>query len=395
MALKFQRKIKDRITHALTRGKSILLLGARQTGKTTIIQTVKVTKRIDLLLPKTRQQYEMDPERLLREITSLKSGKGDVPLIAIDEIQLVPLLLDVCQYIIDKKLAQFILSGSSARKIKARADINLLPGRVVYLRLDPLNLDEHIPTSLQSELYFGALPGITLIKANADRTEDLKSYVETYLEEEIRKETQIRNLASFARFLSLAAISSGEICNYSSIASQCGVSSVTVQAYFEVLVDCLICERILPLSESSSRKRLTKSPRYFFFDLGVRRIAAGEGEALGPTTEGHLFEQFVGLQILRMIRSRGLRAQLHFWNDPSGPEVDFIVKMGTALIPIEVKFSHSPKPTDARHIFTFMNEYPEAKKGFVVCQAEDDQDLSPKVKAINWKSIGKILDLLS
>ncbi len=392
MALNISRKIKDRVERALNRGKSILLLGPRQTGKTTLLASIAAAKRVNLILPRTRAQYEADPERLLREIAGLPTPKGQTPLITIDEIQLVPELLDVCQHMIDQKLAQFILSGSSARKIKARADLNLLPGRVVYLRLDPLCLDEFVPLRLEDELYFGALPGLVQVKNKEDKTEDLRAYVETYLEEEIRKETQIRNLASFSKFLSIAASSSGQICNYSNIANQCGVTSVTVQSYYQVLEDCLICERITPLTSSVSRKRLTKSPRYFFFDLGVRRIAAGEGESLGQTAEGLLFEQFVCLQLLRKLHLTSSRAKIHFWNDPSGPEVDLIIQSGDSLIPIEVKLTASPSIGDAKHLRVFMREYPKAKRGYVICQAEDEQILTPNIQTLHWKNMYKIFE---
>ena len=392
MALNIQRKIKLQIDRALKRGKSVLLLGARQTGKTTLIKQFKVTKAINLMIPSIRRQYSADPDRIIREIKGLRGASKAVPLISIDEIQLVPDLLNACQYLIDENLAQFILTGSSARKIRAQVELNLLPGRVVYLRLDPLTLDEFVPKNLADELYYGALPGIVGVKKKSDKTTDLHSYVETYLEEEIRKETQLRNITAFSKFLSIAAAEAGNIINYSAIANLCGVSSVTVQAYYEVLVDCLICDRIIPFTESVKRARLTRSPRYLFFDLGVRRIAANEGEALGLTAEGRIFEQFVGTHLLRLIRSRQIRADLLFWKDPAGPEVDFVLKKGSKLIPIEVKLTASPRPADAKHLFTFRSEYGHTQTAYVICQTEERQKLGDGVVAIHWRDMAEVLD---
>ncbi len=390
MPLNFPRILKDVVYKAIARGKSILLLGPRQTGKTTLVRELKIDLGINLILPSKRQQYEKDPSRLLREVEGL-NHKNKIPLILIDEIQLVPNLMDICQYLIDEKIAQFILTGSSARRLTSHANLNLLPGRVVYLRLDPLTLGENKPKDITEELYFGALPGIRSISSKNDKTQDLLSYVETYLEEEIRKESKIRNLGVFSRFLELAAIESGNIINYTSISNEIGVSSVTVQSYFKLLEECLICERIDPLTESATRKKLTKAHKYLFFDLGVRRLAAGEGESLGLRREGQLFEQWVGLQLLRLLRLSVPRSKLLFWNDPSGPEVDFVVRSQKKLIPIEVKYTANPTKQDAKHLFTFLNEYSEAEVGYIICQVDKPQKLSEKVMALPWSQIDQVL----
>jgi predicted AAA+ superfamily ATPase len=394
MSLKIPRKIKSKLLNSLERGKSVLLLGPRQTGKTTLVKDITVRKSINLIVPSVRRQLTEDPDRLLREIQSLRKSKSDRPLISIDEIQLVPELLNVAQYLIDENLAQFILTGSSARKIRAQSDLNLLPGRVVYFRLDALTLDEFMPSKLEDELYFGALPGIAQLKKKSEKADDLHSYVETYLEEEIRKETNIRDIGAFSRFLSLAASDAGNIVNFSAIANDCGVSSVTVQSYYKVLEDCLICDRILPFTQSTTRKKLTRSPKFLFFDLGVRRIAANEGESLGSIAEGRMFEQFIGIHLLRLIRSRQSRAELLFWNDPSGPEVDFIIRHRNRMIPIEVKLTKSPKPADAKHIFKFISEYPLANHGYVISQCEETQQLSDDVTAISWRKLSDVIDKL-
>lgn len=178
---------------------------------------------------------------------SLKENR-QIPLVIIDEIQKVPPLLDVIQEIIDQKLAQFILTGSSARKLRREKTLNLLPGRLVSLRLDPLLHEELLDLGLEAMLTYGALPGIALQANNDDRETDLSSYVETYLEEEIRAEALVRNIGQFSRFLEYAGLESGSIVNYSALSQEIGVSHTTIASYFEILEDCLITERVDPQS---------------------------------------------------------------------------------------------------------------------------------------------------
>ncbi|MCX6116067.1 MAG: AAA family ATPase [Proteobacteria bacterium] len=391
MALNFPRNIKHYILASLARKKSVLMLGPRQAGKTTLLRQVEFDKSINLIVPSVRRQFEQDPDRLIREIAAFARGKKNPPLVAIDEIQLVPELINVAQYLIDESKAQFVLTGSSARRLKAQADVNLLPGRVVYMRLDPLNLLEHKPKLIEHELYFGSLPGIVTLKSDQDRDTDLVSYVETYLEEEIRKETKIRNLAAFSRFLSRAALDAGNIVNFSSQANESGVSSVTIQSYYQVLEDCMICERIEPFTESQTRKKLTRSPKFLFFDLGVRRIAAEEGHRLGRVREGQLFEQAIGLSIIRVLRSHMQRFELFFWNDPSGPEVDYIIKVKDKLYPIEIKYTENPSVQDIKHLKTFLREYKSAPKGFLISLAQESQEFGANIIGIHWSKLPEIL----
>ena len=266
----------------LARGKSILLLGPRQTGKTTMVAELEADVALSLASPAVRQRYERDPSTLAREVEALPTVANGRrrPLVAIDEVQKVPSLMDVGQDLIDRGRAQFVFTGSSARKLRRGRDINLLPGRVVALRLDPLTVEELPPRTLDEALLDGALPGIRTTRKAEDREADLRSYVEAYLEEEVRQEALVRNIGAFGRFLELAASEAGRVANYSRISQDVGVSSVTVQAYYEILCDCLVAERVEPIIRSASRKKLTKSNRYLMFDVGVSRVAAREGRRL-------------------------------------------------------------------------------------------------------------------
>lgn len=380
---------------ALERGKSVLLLGPRQTGKTTLLGRFQLDLVVNLLRPEVRQRYERAPELLGAEVELLaqRSG-GRGPLVALDEVQRVPEILDVVQDLIDRRLARFILTGSSARKLRRGTRVNLLPGRIVPLRLDPLSLSERIPPTLEEVLVHGSLPGIALDPDQSSREIDLRAYTTLYLEEEVRAEALVRHLGSFSRFLQLAALEAGGIVHFRGIAQELGLVHTTVAGYYEILEDCLIAERIDALSESRTRKRLTKSPRYLFFDLGVRRAAAEEAARQSARVLGAWFEQFVGLELLRATRQREARLTIRFWRDPDGPEVDWIVQAGDRLLPVEVKWSDAPGERDARHLQTFMAEYPQASTAVIVCRTPRRFKLGPKISAVPWQEIPSLLDVV-
>jgi uncharacterized protein len=390
------RAIEPVLNRHLARGKSILLLGARQTGKTTLLSRLEPDLSLSLVEPRERQRYEKDPSLFGAEVRAL--GKKKRPLVVVDEVQRVPALMDVAQALIDERRAQLVLTGSSARKLKRGGDINLLPGRVVSLRLDPLTLEEHSPPALMDVLTMGALPAIRLEGDESDRAEDLRSYVETYLEEEVRLEALVKQLAPFARFLESAALESGRIVNHSAIASEVGVSGPTVASYYEILVDCLVAERVEPITRSTTRKRLTKSPKVLLFDLGVRRAAAGEGRRLGRNRLGELFEQFVGLELIRLCRLYRPGARVRYWRVPEGPEVDWVIEHEGRFVAVEVKWTDRPRPGDARHLEKFLSEYASAVAGFIVCQTPRPLEITERVMAVPWQSLrargGALLEAL-
>ncbi len=388
-----QRALEKKLTRILKRGKSVLLLGPRQTGKTTLINQYKAHLEITLLISKIRRQYEADPDQLIREVQALKSSNGTPPLVIIDEVQKVPALMDGVQYLIDKGLGQFILTGSSARKLRHNKNINLLPGRIIQLHLDPLTLGELTAPypSVEDFLLYGSLPAIHLEPDSIIREEELDSYVDLYLEDEVRAEALVRDIGAFENFLRLAAIESGNIANFDKISQDVGVARTTIAAYYQVLEDCLIAERIEPYSTSKTRKKLTKSPKYLLFDLGLRRLAAKESPTLPQKYLGSLFEQFVGLELIRWSRLQEIKTTVHFWRDSSGPEIDWVLRRNEALLPIEVKWTNTPSYRDAKHLELFLSEYPTATQGYVVCQISHPQILSEGIEAISWRDLIKKL----
>lgn len=384
------RLLEEKIRHSLNRNKSVLLFGARQTGKTTLISRFSADLSISFIEPEVRQRYEKSPHLLKNEIEAISLSKKR-PLIVLDEIQKVRDILDVVQNVIDKGLANFILTGSSARKLRRGTQVNFLPGRVTTFKLDPFSLSELAPKDLNERLIFGSLPGILATDDDSDRETDLQSYVTTYLEEEVRAEAVVRNLGDFARFLELAASESGGIINLRKLSQEIGVAHTTIGAYYQILEDCLIAERIEPLTHSKTRKKLTKSERFLFFDLGVRRVAAREGRKLPRDTMGKIFEQFIGLELLRCAHTVNPIARIHFWRDPNGPEVDWIIDKNGAYTPVEVKWTENPTINDIRYLEVFLSEYSSAETGYLICQIPRKAKLSARVFAIPWQDINKLI----
>ncbi|MBI2229897.1 MAG: ATP-binding protein [Deltaproteobacteria bacterium] len=312
----------------------------------------------DLLLnfirPEVRQRYERRPELLGAEIASHPAlPQRKLPLVLLDEVQRVPELVNVVQDLIDRRAAQFLLTGSSARKLRRGRDTNWLTGRLVPLRLDPLTLAERTPPTLEEALLTGSLPGIVSVDDDAAREQDLRAYSTLYLEEEIRAEALVRNLGQFSRFLQLAALESGGISHFRGLALE---------------------------------------PRYLFFDLGVRRAAAEEGRRLPPRVLGGLFEQFVGLEFIRLGRQAQPEVQVQFWRDPDGPEVDWVLTRENRCLPVEVKWSDAPTAADARHLVTFQSEHRSARHGLVVCRAAKRFQLARGIVALPWHEIPAVIE---
>lgn len=202
----------------------------------------------------------------------------------------------------------------------------------------------------------------------------------------MRQEALVRNLGAYGRFLELAAREAGRVANYTRVSEDVGVSSVTVRAYYEILCDCLVAERVEPLTRSVSRKKLTKASRYLIFDTGVGRVAAREGHPLPLSRMGELFEQFVGIEIIRYCRLHAPDARLRFWRDPDGPEVDWVLEHPGGLLPIEVKRGDRPSERDTRHLQVFLEEY-GGHRGLVVCSAPRPLRLSRTVTAVPWQEL--------
>lgn len=392
-----RRLLEQSVQEILSQDKSILLLGPRQTGKTTLLEhQVRADISYTFLEATTRREFELEPDNLIKKVKAFRQLRASekIPTVLIDEVQKVPGIMDAVQYVIDKQLAKFILTGSSARKLKrSNHDVNMLPGRVIELRMESLNIlemENNLP-DLEALLINGSLPEIILTEDDVAKERLLTSYVNIYLEEEVRAEALVRNLAHFSRFLKCAAIDSGKPVNVNNLSEEIGVSRNTINEYYQILEDCLIADRIEPVLTTTSRRRLAKAAKYLFFDLGVRRIAAGEGFRLPEKFYGELFEQFIGLEVLKILRVYAPQARLCYWKNHDGPEVDYVIEYNRQFLPIEVKYTKKPSKGDVRHLRIFMNDYECMLPALVVCRVSEPIEIDENIIAVNWRQVSDMM----
>jgi predicted AAA+ superfamily ATPase len=376
---------------SLPRRSSFFLFGSRQTGKTTLIHSLfkKNIWTVDLLLNDVYFSYSKNPSRFRREaIEKIESEK--IKTIFIDEVQRIPALLNEVQYLMQNYSCQFILTGSSARKIK-RGGANLLAGRAVERRLYSLTYTELKDVfKLDDILRYGSLPAV-ISKTKNEKTDILSTYVHTYLREEIQAEGIARNIGGFSNFLDLAANQFGEIVSYSAIARECHLPVKTVQSYYEILEDTLVGFRLHPYRKSL-RKRLTAHPKFYFFDSGVTNAV---NKRLTGTMDRHLFgrlfEQWLVLETHRMIQYQKSEANLYYWRTNHGAEVDLIIeKHGKIISAYEIKSTPNITGSHLSGIRSFREENSKVPCN-VVCTAENAFEID-KVKVIPWR---KYLSIVS
>ena len=282
--------------------RSVLVLGPRQVGKSTLLASTAPDVSLNLASPRVFREFVGHPERLERE---LLAAPADVRTVFLDEVQRVPALLDVVQILLDEHPGRFrfLLSGSSARKLK-RGQANLLPGRIHVHQMHPLlacELGEDF--DLDRALAHGTLPGIYAERDAGLRGTDLRSYADTYLREEVQAEALVRNLGGFSRLLDLLAASSGRILNVQALCKQAGLAYETTRRYVEVLEDTLIMFRV-PAWSGSSRSSAVGHPRLFIFDIGVRNALLRRPlDVPLPDERGILLEHFVACELHRRLRT--------------------------------------------------------------------------------------------
>ena len=239
--------------------------------------------------------------------------------------------------------------------------------------------------TLENRLIFGDLPGIALQEEDTDKADLLSTYVASYLEEEIRREAIIRQWDAFARFLKFAAVDSGNIVNFSSLSREAGVSLPTIKSYYQILEDMFVGFTIPAFSGSPHKSALT-TPRFFFFDNGVRNAAADIPlvESSINADPGRFFEHWVAGQLWRAL-SYAKAGMLLYYRTSDGAEVDFIVQTNHELIPIEVKWTDHPRQSDTRHLKTFIAEQSSrCARGYLVSRCPYVLDLGKHISAIPW-----------
>lgn len=410
----FDRWYADKLQAKLGRPYVHLLFGARQTGKSTLLNRLVPddSLRFNLADPHERSRHLAHPGEFAQACRSLPADKKG-QFVFVDEAQSVPAIFDAVQslYDSDKTRWRFVLCGSSARKLRLTG-ANLLPGRSLVHHLYPLTLAEH-PTKtdkpphatsplpfpwgagkpakrlfpawdLLTRLAYGALPGIVTADKQ-DRPGLLKAYAFVHLEEEIRREALVKDWGAFVRFLQLAAAESGQMLNFANISQEAGISQPTVKGYYQLLEDMFVGIRV-PAYAKSPRKNLLSTPKFLFFDLGVRHAAAGWNPSpeLVKANPGPMFEQWVGIELWNRLRYLS-EGRLYYQRTRDGAEVDFIIEHGGGLTPIKVKWTENPTLNDARHLLTFLEEKKkEAKQGYVICRCPRPLQLHDKITALPW-----------
>src|SRR5207247_747937 len=292
------------------------LWGPRRVGKSYWIREhCKRAPIIDLLQSDVFGEYAARPA-LLRE----RFGSKRDSLVVIDEIQKIPALLDEVHWIIENTSQAFLLTGSSARKLR-RGHANLLAGRAWRRQMLPLTSQEVDEIDLEQVMISGLLPPHFL---STDPIEDLRAYVGDYLKEEIAAEALTQNIPAFAEFLRVAAITSSELINYTNVARESGVSAKVVRSYFSILEDTYLGFRLPPWCRARNR-RLIETEKFFLFDVGVANYLARRRPMLGGSEFGKSFEHYILMELKAYQAYREPEMELSFWRTAAGQEVDFIL----------------------------------------------------------------------
>jgi predicted AAA+ superfamily ATPase len=333
---------------------SFFLLGPRGTGKSTWLSEIKVEPlTLDLLEPDIHRRFLARPELLSEWLAANWNGQT----VVIDEIQRVPELLSVVHRSIENQKIRFILTGSSARKLR-RSGIDLMAGRAGMSVSHPFMASElGSDFSLEKALTYGLVP---LVYASEEPDATLNGYVSLYLREEVQAEGLVRNIGDFSRFLEVISFSHGSILNISEVSRECQVSRKTVEGYVSILEDMLLGAR-LPVFSKRAKRRLVKQAKFYYFDAGVFRSVRPKGPLDRPEEMDGLTLEGLVYQHLKAWCDYTGDHQLFFWRTPAGTEVDFVVYGQSSFCAVEVKNSRSVSRKDVRGLKEFCSDYPESK----------------------------------
>src|SRR3989338_7733749 len=353
-------------------GKSAFLWGPRKVGKTYwISHSLKKATVIDLLKTDTLAEYVSRPA-LLRE--RYLDHKG---FIVIDEVQKVPQLLDEVHWLIENKNASFLLTGSSARKLR-RGHANLLGGRAWRKTMVPLSYLEVTDFDLERVMISGLLPAHYL---STNPIEDLRAYVADYLKEEIIAEALTRNIPAFNEFLRVAAITSSELINYVNIARETGVSHKVIRTYFDILEDTYLGFRIPPWKKSKNRRMIT-TEKFYLFDVGVANYLSRRQPRIGSPEFGKAFEHYILMELKAYQAYRNPDMPISFWRTYTGREVDFI--LGEKELAVEIKGSSRVHEGDIGSLQALIEDGP-VKKCCLVCLEKQPRDVTRNIKILPWQ----------
>jgi len=336
--------------------RSFFLFGPRGTGKSTWAESAfpdAIT--VDLLQPETFREYAARPERL-RELLDANPKAKDI---VIDEVQRVPSLLSVVHALTEQRRAvRFVLTGSSARKIK-RADVDLLAGRALLRTLHPFMAAELGRSfRLEDALRLGMVP-LVVRAEEADAV--LRSYVALYIQEEVKAEALVRDVGNFTRFLEVASLSHATVLNVSNLARECEIGRKTAEGYLAILDDLLLAHRV-PVFTKRAKRAVASHPKFYLFDAGVFRSLRPKGPLDRPEeADGAALEGLVMQHLRAWNAYRGEKNSIHYWRTRSGVEVDIILYGEEGIWAIEVMNSRQIRPQDLRGLKSFLEDYPQAR----------------------------------
>ena len=353
-------------------GVSAFLWGPRRVGKSTWIrESLPGVPCIDLRKTDVFAEYAARPA-LLRE----RFADAGHRRVVIDEVQKVPALLDEVHWLIENRGLSFLLSGSSARKLR-RGHANPLAGRAWRREMMPLCSAEVGDLDLERAVLTGLLPSHYL---SSHPKEELRAYVSDYLAEEIAAEALTRDIPAFAEFLRVAALTSSELLNYANVAREAGISSKVVRTYFEILEDTMLGLRVPPWRKAK-RYRLVETEKFFLFDIGVANHLARREPRPGSAEFGKSFEHFVLMELRAWRAYRDPEATIAFWRTSTGREVDFIV--GDMELAIEVKAGSRVHDGDLRNLRALAEERP-VRRRVVVCM-ESEPRVVDGIEILPWR----------
>lgn len=366
--------------------KSFLLLGPRATGKSSLIREELSEKALIINLLRSDvylrlNQYPWELEEMIKSRNHLQQ------IIVIDEIQKIPMLLNEVHRLIEEYQWRFLLTGSSARKLKQQ-HVNLLAGRAWEAKLFPLTYREIPNFHLERYLQYGGLPAVYL---SQEPREELIAYVNTYLKEEIQSEALVRKIDAFSRFLTVAGTTNGQQINFANMASDTGIPASTIREYYQILQDTLVGYLLTGWTKSIKRKALS-SAKFYFFDLGVANQLAGR-KTIDFSSEifGVLFEHFIFNEITAANHYSRSNLSINYWRSTSGFEVDFII--GDAIA-VEVKTSKKIQDRDLKGLKALMDE--KICKKYIVVSLDEVSRITQGIEIMHWTQfIEQLPDLMS
>lgn len=363
------------VTNPISGSAAVFLWGARQTGKTTFLHERYPEARFyDLLDTTLSAELSVRPKILREEVLAERPR-----MVVIDEVQHVPSLLDEVHWLLENTATQFILCGSSARKLRRRSR-NLLGGRAVDFHLLPLTTHEIGDVDLQRVLQHGALPVHYLVD---DPAPLLKAYTYNYIKAEIIDESATRNIPAFSRFLQIAGLCHGQQINYASFARETGVSASTVRNYFQILEDTLLGFTLEPWRRRKKR-RLVETAKFYLFDVGIANQLHPEAQIVveGSDRFGRAFEHFILNEVRAYLSYGCLNHPISYWRTSSGFEVDLIV--GNMDLAIECKSTREIRTADLKGLRALNEEHAPRRK-VVVSRVEKPRTTDDGIEILPWR----------